>query len=54
VVSVNGAEFFCGEFALGILREDDRGRMVDVEGLGDVGREGGKELTGVGGAEGLS
>jgi hypothetical protein len=54
VVSVNGTANLCGESALGMLREDDRGRVAGDEGLGDVGREGGRELTGVGGAEGLS
>jgi len=54
VVSVNGTANVCGECALGTLREDDRGRVAGDEGLGDVGREGGRELTGVGGAEGLS
>ena len=54
MVSVNEAGKVCGECALEILREEDRGRMVDVESLGDVGREGGRELVGVGGAEGLS
>ena len=54
VVSVNGTAKLCGECALGMLREDDRGRVAGDGGLGDVGREGGRELTGVGGAEGLS
>ena len=54
MVSLHGTALFCGEYALGMLREDDRGCVVGVEGLGDVGGEGGRESTGVGGAEGLS